>query len=219
MSRRPADKKGRIDHMRTIVGGRPRKDTGPGGGVARGIDVLLLKGAVDPVFCEVLGRDWRAAAASIELTLTESEARVLASIPGDVLVSMAARMRVPKAHRPVFLGKAAAAMLALAAVLGTAACSPPPPRPVQVTPWPGTDPEVNEPDHWQERTWFVAGIAPEPDERTQDFESEDEGVQPGDQDPATVNEPEVWDPPVPMFGIAPEWNERTHDYESEDEDR
>ena len=181
--------------------------------------MLLLKGAVDPEFREDLGRDWRAAAESIGLVLTESERAVLASIPGDVLISMSARMQVPKAHRPVFLGRTAAAMLVLAAGFAASSCAPPPPKPFKPMRPPFVDPEVNEPDHWQERIVFIAGIGPLPGERTHDFESDDQGPEPGDEDQASVNEPEVWNPPVPRFGMAPEWNERTHDYESEDEHR
>jgi hypothetical protein len=189
---------------------------------ARGIDVLLLKGAVDPEFRDQLDGHWAEAAERIGLDLTEAEQAVLRSVPGSVLVEMSARMHVPSKHRPVFLGKTAAAMIALAASLGAAACAPPPPPPppplTPVTVW-LVDADVNEPDHWQPRAIVIAGIAPQLNERTQKFESDDRGPEPGDRDPATVNEPEVWDPPMPMFGIAPAWDERTHDYESEDEAR
>jgi hypothetical protein len=205
--------------MRTIVGGRPEKGDGPVGGVARGIDVLLLKGSVDPEFRELLGRDWRAAAAEIELELAESECAILASIPGDVLAEMTARMRVPKSHRRVFLGKTAAAMLVIAAGLGSPACAPPPPRPVpvQLSPF-FTDPEVNEPWQWHQQLVAVAGIAPEPEDRTEDFESRDRGPKAGDADPAKVNEPGGWDPPVWIAG-AKFRLEGLQDYESEDEDQ
>jgi hypothetical protein len=203
--------------MRTIVGGRPQKGDGPGGGVARGIDVLLLKGAVDPEFRELLGRDWRAAAQSIELDLTESECAVLASIPSDVLGSMSARMHVPKAHQPIFRGRAAAAMLALVAGLGAAACAPPATKPGPGTATPLADPVVNEPGTWAPRPIAIAGLPST--KPLHGFESPNQASEPGDDDPDSVNEPEVWDPPVPRFGIAPELNERTHDYESEDETR
>jgi len=207
--------------MRTIVGGRPQKDRGPGGGAARGIDVLLLKGAVDPEFRELLGRDWRAAAEEIGLELTESECAVLASISGDVLAGMSARMRVPKAHRPVFLGKAAAAMLVLAAGLVAASCGPPPPKPkpVKTVPAPVQNTDVNEPDSWGPAVVIIFGMVPGALGGNPLFESDDEDPQPGDEDEAAVNEPPVWNPPVPIFGVAPEWNERDHDYESEDEPR
>lgn len=199
--------------MRTIVGGRPQKDGGAGGRAARGIDVLLLKGAVDLEFRELLERDWRAAAEEIGLELTEVECAILASIPGDVLADMAARMRVPKAHRPVFLGKTAAAMIVLAAGLAAGSCSPPPPKPVK--PVPAASPYANEPESW--RPVMIGGARYRLEDRTGDCEEEDEKPEPGDVDPASVNEPEVWDPPMPIFGLAPDWNERSHDWEEEDE--
>lgn len=203
--------------MRTIVGGRPQKHRGPGGGASRGIDVLLLKGAVDVEFRELLGRDWRAAAEWIGLELTEAERGILASIPGKTLLAMAARMPMPKAHRSVFLGRTAVAMLTIAAGLATASCAPPPPKRVKPVPPLFADPGANEPGHWGPQVVIIAGIGPGPGNRTENFESNDEVPGPGDQDAASVNEPQVWNPPVPIFGVAPEWNERTHDYESEDE--
>jgi hypothetical protein len=190
--------------------------------VARGIDVLLLKGAVDPEFRALLDGNWSAAAERIGLELTDAERAVLASIPGAVLVEMSVRLHVPKEHRPVFLGKTAAAMLALAATLGTAACTPPPPppaRPVKPMRLAPANPDVNEPESWQPKFIVVAGMTETMDPRTQNFEKKDRALQPGDRDPASVNEPSPWNPPMPLFGVAPAWDERTNQWELEDEAR
>ncbi len=96
----------------TIVGGRP-----PGGGrslgnIPRGIEVLVNKAAVDPVFRRELLDRREQAAAQIGLQLDPAEAMMLAAAPAAQLEAVIERTRVPDEHRRAFLGKAAAAMLA-----------------------------------------------------------------------------------------------------------
>jgi hypothetical protein len=209
--------------MRTIVGGRPQRDRGVPQGISRGLDVLLLKASVDFEFRERLAEDWRAAAKEIDLALTASEEAILASVPADTLLDMASRMRLPEEHRAIFLGRAAAAMLAVLAGLATFSCAKPPPPPAppiqRFSLFEDGDSDVaNEPWHWAPQAIVVAGIGPGPFDRDQDFESEDQGPQVGEGDPGAVNEPWSWTPNMPIFGVAPEWNERDQDYESEDEE-
>jgi hypothetical protein len=192
--------------MRTIVGGRPRGGGGAGE-IPRGIDVLILKASVDPAFRELLGRDWRSAAASIGLDLAEAERAVLRSVPGSVLVDMSLRVRVPNDHRPVFLGKVAAAMLALLAGGLVIGCSPTP------SPPPSGQTDLNEPPSWHPLVVIVgAKLGPDTD-----YESEEAVSGTQDLDPRSINEPPAWSPSMPLFGVAPEWYERDLDFEHEDE--
>jgi hypothetical protein len=107
----------------TIVGGRP-----PGSGrnniaVPRGIEVLVKKAVVDPEFRELLFEQRGGAAAAIELELDPAENAMLNAIPREQLAQIVAQTRVPLEQRRVFLGRIAAAMLAVLGV-GLAACKP-----------------------------------------------------------------------------------------------
>ena len=66
-----------------------------------------------------------AAADMLGLRLEPAEALMLAAAPADQLEAVIARTTVPQEHRRVFLGQAAAAMLAAVGV-ATASCGPPP---------------------------------------------------------------------------------------------
>ncbi len=111
----------------TIVGGRPPGSGQPIGDIPRGMEVLLKKAAVDPAFKDLLLRDRTAAAASIGLALEPAEAMMLAATPAGQLEAIIARTTVPQQHRRVFLGQAAAAMLAALAVVTQGCDRPPPP--------------------------------------------------------------------------------------------
>ena len=107
----------------TIVGGRP-----PGSGrsnvaVPRGIEVLVKKAAVDPEFRELLFEQRAGAATTIELELDPAENAMLSAIPREQLARIVEQTTVPDEQRRVFLGRIAAAMLA---VLGVelAGCKP-----------------------------------------------------------------------------------------------
>ena len=101
----------------TIVGGRPPGSGQSVGDIPRGIEVLVKKAAVDADFKTLLLERRAAAAEEIGLQLEPAEALMLAAAPREQLEAVIAQTHVPEEHRRVFLGKAAAAMLA---VLGAA---------------------------------------------------------------------------------------------------
>jgi len=95
------------------VGGRP-----PGSGrsnvaVPRGIEVLVKKAAVDPQFRELLFEQRGSAAAAIELELDPAESAMLNAIPREQLAQIVGQTIVPTEQRRVFLGRIAAAMVAV----------------------------------------------------------------------------------------------------------
>ncbi|MCW5555829.1 MAG: hypothetical protein KIS67_27185 [Verrucomicrobiae bacterium] len=97
----------------TIVGGRP-----PGSGrsnvtVPRGIEVLVKKAAVDPEFRERLIEQRGGAASDIGLELDPAENAMLSVIPSEQLAQIIGQTTVPLEQRRVFLGRIAAAMLAV----------------------------------------------------------------------------------------------------------
>jgi hypothetical protein len=101
----------------TIVGGRPPGSGKSIGNIPRGIEVLVKKAAVDPAFKAIL-LDRRAQAADeIGLQLEPAEAMMLAAAPREQLEAVIANTRVPEEHRRVFLGKVAAAMLGVIAIV------------------------------------------------------------------------------------------------------
>ena len=107
----------------TIVGGRP-----PGSGRSnfafpRGIEVLVKKAAVDPEFRELLFEQRGGAAAAIELELDPAENAMLSAIPQAQLAQIISQTSVPMEQRRVFLGRIAAAMLAMVGA-GLAGCNP-----------------------------------------------------------------------------------------------
>jgi hypothetical protein len=79
----------------------------------RGIEILLKKAKVDPVFRALVLQDPRTAADSIELNLKENERMILDNTPKSVLKSMIQNTFVPKQHLKTFLTQKAPAMLAL----------------------------------------------------------------------------------------------------------
>lgn len=100
----------------TIVGGRP-----PGSGrsnvtVPRGIEVLVKKAAVDDEFRGLLFERRGGAAAAIALQLDPAEDAMLSAIPQEQLAQIIAQTTVPDEQRRVFLGRIAAAMLAVLGV-------------------------------------------------------------------------------------------------------
>lgn len=105
----------------TIVGGRPPGSGQSVGDIPRGIEILVKKAAVDAQFRELLLSKRAEAADEIELELDPAEAMMLRAAPAEQLEAVIDRTIVPKQHRRVFLGKAAAAMLA-ALALGQSGC-------------------------------------------------------------------------------------------------
>jgi hypothetical protein len=81
--------------------------------IPRGIEVLIKKAAVDAEFKAVLLQRRAAAADEIGLVLEPAEKAMLAAMPQEQLEAVIARTQVSPEHRRVFLGKTAAAMLAV----------------------------------------------------------------------------------------------------------
>lgn len=107
----------------TIVGGRP-----PGSGrsnvtVPRGIEVLVKKAAVDSEFRDRLLDQRGGAAADIGLELDPAENAMLSVIPSEQLAQIIGQTTVPLEQRRVFLGRIAAAMLAVLGA-GLSGCEP-----------------------------------------------------------------------------------------------
>jgi hypothetical protein len=99
----------------TIVGGRPEARDSGQLNIPLGIQTLIKKAAVDGEFRSVLLKTRAEAAREIDLQLTRSEILILSSIPKAQLETIIENTTVPVEHRRVFLGKLAAAMLALLA--------------------------------------------------------------------------------------------------------
>jgi hypothetical protein len=100
----------------TIVGGRPLGNDRPQSGIPRGIEVLVKKASVDPAFRELLLEKRALAASEIGLELSPAEIATLNSVPRSQIEQIIENTTVPDEQRRVFLGKIAAAMLALLGV-------------------------------------------------------------------------------------------------------
>lgn len=116
----------------TIVGGRPPGSGKSNGSIPRGIEVLVKKASVDAVFCEGLLTKRAAAADEIGLELNPAESAMLSAIPESQLIGIIQNTRVSPKARSVFMGYAAAAMLAAlgvstGAVTNAEATEAPPP--------------------------------------------------------------------------------------------
>jgi hypothetical protein len=97
----------------TIVGGRPVGNQDPGARIPRGMELLIKKAAVDETFCQTLLTERSKTAPALGLTLDPSETLMLDTIPAAQLQTIIRQTRIPVAHRSVFLGTSAAAMMAL----------------------------------------------------------------------------------------------------------
>jgi hypothetical protein len=97
----------------------------------RGIEVLVKKAAVDPEFRRLLLAKRAEAAARIGLKLDPAEVCMLAGVPAAQLESTITRTKVSERQRPIFLGTAAALILA---ALGTAQAATEPPPPGGISP-------------------------------------------------------------------------------------
>jgi hypothetical protein len=80
--------------------------------IPRGVEVLVKKAAVDPVFKSLLMAKRSGAAAEIGLELNEAEAAMLDGVPAVHLESTIANTTVSPKIRPAFTGRVAAVMLA-----------------------------------------------------------------------------------------------------------
>ncbi len=107
----------------TIVGGRPSARSQSLKGIPRGIEVLVKKASVDPEFRSVLLEKRAAAAAEIGLELSNTEAAMLNAIPRAQIQKIIENTPVPDEHRRLFLGKIAAAMLAVLGIPLSGGCS------------------------------------------------------------------------------------------------
>ncbi len=111
----------------TIAGRHPEGSRQRFGDIPRGIEILVKKAAVDPEFKELLLSERAKAAGEIGLELDPTEAMMLQAAPVEQLEAVIDRTVVPQEHRRVFLGKAAAAMLA-ALGLAQTGCHRPGPK-------------------------------------------------------------------------------------------
>jgi len=109
------------EKRRTIVGGRSRGNRLLGN-FPRSIEILLKKAKVDEAFRECVLRDPLAAAASIELELSEQEIITLKNIPQSMLITIIENTPVPKQYVTTFRTAQKAAVLVL--LLGTTAVIP-----------------------------------------------------------------------------------------------
>lgn len=100
----------------TIVGGRPPGSGTEIGAIPRGIEVLLKKASVDAEFRKLLLEQRAEAAGKINLELTPAEVAMLSHIPQKQLKAIIEKTQVKPEDRRVFLGKAAALMLAVLGV-------------------------------------------------------------------------------------------------------
>jgi acyl carrier protein len=98
----------------------------------QGIEVLVRKAAVDPAFKTELLERRAGAARDIDLELTRAEGALLGAVPAAQLEAIIRRTTVPLEHRRAFLGRAAGAMLAALAVMGSGRAAEPPPPAVMV---------------------------------------------------------------------------------------
>jgi hypothetical protein len=96
----------------TIVGGRPPGCGKQVGQIPRGIEVLVKKASVDPGFRSRLLASRSAAAREIGLALEPAEAMMLDLVPAAQLEAIIVQTTVEPAKQSLFLGKAAAVMLA-----------------------------------------------------------------------------------------------------------
>lgn len=105
----------------TIVGGRPPGSGKETSSVPRGIEILVKKASIDPTFKEALLKERAAAANRIDLSLEESEVRMLNNIPQPHLEGVISATKVSPNLKQAFLGYTAAVMLA--ALTATASAS------------------------------------------------------------------------------------------------
>jgi len=102
--------------FRTIVGGRASPQPG-GSSFPRGIELLLKKAKADEEFRHLLLDDPAAAAAEIQLELSETESAILSSMPVQNLEAAINHTRVPAEHAQLFRSARTATALAVALTL------------------------------------------------------------------------------------------------------
>ena len=144
----------------TIVGGRP-PGCGKGiGKIPRGIEVLVKKASVDDEFRKLLLETRAGAASEIGLKLDPAEVMMLNGVPLGQLETIIANTRLRPTQRKLFMGRAAAVMLAALGAAATVACD----KPVVdgIRPEAPDDPEtvVEEPTERPERPAGIAGVMP-----------------------------------------------------------
>lgn len=99
----------------TIVGGRPPADEPQVTDVPQGMQNLLLMASEDPRLRDALVQDRARTLEQCEVLLSDSERKVLMSIPAERLKQMIHRLSSPQAERREFLRTAAATVVALLA--------------------------------------------------------------------------------------------------------
>ena len=166
----------------TIVGARPPAKGKGIGNVPKGIEILLKKAAVDPVFRETLLARRAGAADEIGLRLEPAEVMMLNAIPAEHLAAAIASTGVTPSQLPAFLGKAAMVMLAALTITACDGCST---RGVQPDRPPGVDKPADQPVSNPAKPLPSRGIQPDR--------------------PAGVQKPaEQPRPPMVVTGISPD---------------
>lgn len=203
----------------TIVGGRPPGSGQNVGDIPRGIEVLVKKAAVDPEFKRALLSKRADSADEIGLHLEPAEVLMLRAAPAEQLEAIIDRTVVPQEHRRVFLGKAAAAMLAVLG-LGQVGCEDPrPPATTGIAPdlpdRPQSPPQPDPPGEVPpvegirpDRPPAVAGIEPDVPASVEPSKAEPPDEQPTAESPDPPPEPGIRgtrpDRPPPPTGSRPD---------------
>ena len=107
---------------RTIVGGRPLARRKRKIRIPIGIEKVLCKAAVDPVFRASLYEDRRQALAGLAGELAEAEADILLSVPSESLETMIAKIEPQKHTARRFMRGVMAATLAAASAVAVVDC-------------------------------------------------------------------------------------------------
>jgi hypothetical protein len=89
----------RPDRKRTIVGGRPKAEGGPGADIPRGVEIVLKMAAIDPTFRKRLIHMRGQASRDLGFKLKLSEAMILEAVPEDQLQAMIDAMQVSDDER------------------------------------------------------------------------------------------------------------------------
>jgi hypothetical protein len=223
----------------TIVGGQPPGNDRPLASVPVGIEELLLMAAVDPAFRDALLDDRDRAVSASGVSLRPTERAILAAVDATTLQRMISNVgtTIPEHDRRTFIGRSAAALLALVGggtLLATTGCPETkgarPDRPSKVTgirpqrdPQPQPAPVVDVPperDPAQRREQLQGETGARPD-RPPPKEQPDAGLKKPVERPKPTRgiRPDRPNPtPAPPMGHAPDRPKKRSDSGRPDEE-